>query len=334
MRRTLPSLVLLLAASSGLSAATWTGGGDGVSWADPANWSDNAPPSADDTVWNIGEGFAVVLDGPAPGDRVIKSGSGTLLWGETASASVVEVSQGTFDFAGARLQSEVHLSGGTVSGYILDAPIHATGGTLSAVALAPLTMTGGPVLCVDVFASYSINLSAATVQGRLVAQGAVGLIPGASSSIIEGALEMTGNASLCWSMQDSLLVAPLIVTGSLFSDHEAWIYFGLVDWSQPHWDTPHDVLFVDAWEGGIVAATFIPDPYAGNESEGSWSQVPTADGDVILRWTPLLTTQLQSAPIPEASAAPWAMALATAMLAARLKAGRRGDRAGQPVAQT
>ena len=33
-----------------LAAVSWTGGGDGINWTDPKNWSTNALPGATDTV--------------------------------------------------------------------------------------------------------------------------------------------------------------------------------------------------------------------------------------------------------------------------------------------
>lgn len=319
MRHTLPTLALLFAASSILSASTWTGAGDGISWSDVANWANNSPPSADDQVWDIPAGLSVTLDGAAPGGHIIKQGAGTLLWSSTASAVSMDVLDGTFDFSGERITTAIHLSGGTATGYFLEAPIIATGGTLSSYIWAPLTLSGGPVVCDSVYAGYGIMLEGATVRGYLTAESGIWFGASTEPSRIEGCLDLSAGSSLSWSMQDSLDVTPLIVTGQITTYYsEIWLYFGLVDWSNPYWSTQRDYLFVDAQEGGIVAANLIPDPYAGNEAWGTWSRVPTEDGDIVLRWTPLTEVAYASTPIPEASTAMWVLAMMAGAIAGRI----------------
>lgn len=325
MRHTLASLSVLLAADAALLAATWTGAGDGVSWSDAANWSNNLPPSADDTVWDIGAGFSVVLDGAAPGDRITKQGEGTLCWSGTASAGFVDVLEGTFDFGTERTVTEITLSGGSVTGWFLESPVCATGGTFSAYLWAPLTLPGGAVVYGDAYAGYGVMMSGATVRGHLIAESGIWIAPGSEPSRIEGLLELSTSSSLSWSMQDSLQVTPLIVTGAVSSIYsEIWLYFGLVDWSQPYWDTQRDYLFVDAQEGGIVSANLVPDPYAGNEPWGAWSRVATSDGDIVMRWTPLADAAYGVATIPESSATPWIMALAGLLMTWRAARGTTG----------
>lgn len=317
MRHTPRLLALLIAASSILSAATWTGLGDGVSWNDADNWSDNSPPSAEDPVWDIGEGASVLLDDAAPGGAVIKRGEGTLLWGPMASAASVEVQAGAFDFAQGMIWPEMTLTGGTLLGNIIESSTLVTGGTLAARAEGPLTLVGGPVMNVNVSAAYSLTLVGATVQGYLLAESSIWLADWAGPSRIDGHLHLAAGSALAWSLQDPSAFLPLIVTGELSSDYEMRLYFGLVDWSAPYWDQPREFLFVDAWEGSIVTATLTPDPYAGNDGEGTWGVVRDATGDIAMRWTPIITSQLQTAPIPEASSAPWAALAAVGVVLRR-----------------
>lgn len=311
MRPTLPSLCLLLAAAT-LPAAVWTGAGDGFSWGDPSNWQDSLPPGPDDPVWDIGSGASVALGGEAPGGQIIKRGEGTLRWLGTASAQSVEVQAGTFNFGDGMIWPEIRLTGGTVSGYILESEVIASGGTLAARIEGSLRLLGGPVMLDGVTAAYGTRMEGAILQGQMVSESSIWLLGG--SSRIEGHLHLAAGSALSWSLGDSLEVAPLVVTGELSSDYAMWLYFGLVDWTAPYWDQAHDVRFIDAWEGGIVSASLIPDPYAGNEAEGAWSQVADATGDLILRWTPLEAT-----PVPEASAGSMAilLALGAAMLRMR-----------------
>ena len=318
MRPIPTSLVLLLTSAAALSAATWTGGGDGLSWNDPANWSDGAMPSASDTVWDIGEGMTAVLDGAAPGGQVVKSGAGTLRWETTASAAAVRVLQGTFDFGGGMIWPDVTLEGGTVTGYILEASTVVSGGTLAARAEGSLTLIGGPIMNVDVSAAYGLLLVEATLQGNLWAESSVWCADWAGASKVEGHLHLSAGSALAFSLQEPERLAPLIVTGELSSDYEMRLYFGLVDLSQPYWDPARDFLCADARPGSIVSATFTPDPYAGNDNEGTWGQVPDASGDVVMRWTPLASrSSTSAAATPEASTAAWATLAAAAAVAMR-----------------
>lgn len=317
MRPALPSLAVLLTAAT-LPAALWTGAGDGSSWDDPLNWADGAMPDAGDPVWDIPEGATVTLNGAVPGGSIIKRGDGTLRWEGAAAADAVQVEQGTFDFGNGMIWPEITLAGGTVAGLIMENSVIVSGGTLAARAEGQLTLATGPITLVDVSAAGGIYLDGAILGGNLVAESSIWCTPWSGSSRIDGHLHLAAGSAISWSMQDSLDVKPLIVTGELSSDYAMWLYFGLVDWTQPYWDQTRDILFVDAWEGGIVTAALMPDPYAGNETEGTWTQLPDASGDIILRWTPLMSAEPGFTPVPEASATPWAtLAAAAAMLARR-----------------
>ena len=307
--RPIPTSLALLLAAATLPAAIWTGAGDGFTWNDPGNWSDGALPGPNDWVWDIGSGRSVTLIGPAPGGQIIKLGGGTLRWASIASASSVQVREGVFDFAGVRAWPEVELQGGTISGYILLSPMTASGGTMAMRIEAPLTLTGD-VMSEYADAAYSLTLAGATLRGYLNAGCGVWLSDQSAQSTVAGHLHLAAGSALSFNLQEPSQVTPLIVTGELSSDYAMRIYFGLVDWTLPYWDEPHDFTFVKAWEGGIVSATFEPDPFAGNEEEGTWSQIEGAPGDVVMRWTPLSSSIASVAAVPEASAAPWAFALA------------------------
>lgn len=80
-------------ASSHSAVVTWDGGGDGVNWSDPINWSGNVvPTSADDVV--LGAGAAVIISGINPtvlsvqSQRPLSITSGSL--GVTAGSSEVK----------------------------------------------------------------------------------------------------------------------------------------------------------------------------------------------------------------------------------------------------
>lgn len=305
MRTTLPSIALLITATPLVSAALWTGDGDGLSWDDPLNWENASPPSADDTVWDIPADASVAIDGNAPGGTLIKRGEGTLRWEGAASADTVQVEQGTFDSGGGIIWPEVTLAGGTLSGWILKRPATVTGGTLAARTEGPLRMTGGPIAILNSSIAGMVILDGATVQGDVYLESGLWNAPWSGSNRIEGDLHLGAGSSLSWSLQDSLQIDPLVVTGALSSDYTMCIYFGLPDWTLPYWDVAHDVRFIDVWEGSIVTASFVTDPYAGNESEGTWSQVDDPSGDIVFRWTPLDQTLLNRTPVPEASSVGW-----------------------------
>jgi|GEM_PF-1975647 len=96
-----------LVASAGLASAavvTWTGGGDGVTWTNPANWSSNP-----------------VLPGPGDDVTIDVAGTPTITLGASASVNTLNTAEALV------------ISGGTTT---------LTIGT-SAVATAPITLNGG-----------------------------------------------------------------------------------------------------------------------------------------------------------------------------------------------
>ncbi len=64
------AVTVLILCRCSAATITWDGGGDGVTWQDPANWSGNVLPGvADDAV--LGAGSEVRVDGPAVSVRSV-----------------------------------------------------------------------------------------------------------------------------------------------------------------------------------------------------------------------------------------------------------------------
>jgi hypothetical protein len=91
-----------------LSTVSWDGGGDGVHWSDPANWSGDALPGPNDAVLiNVAADPTIVFDLPAAKVKSITSRehirleSGTLtVWQEWRQAALLEIAGGSIGGAG------------------------------------------------------------------------------------------------------------------------------------------------------------------------------------------------------------------------------------------
>ncbi|MDB5386304.1 MAG: repeat-containing protein, partial [Planctomycetaceae bacterium] len=88
-----------------LSAVSWDGGGDGVHWSDPLNWSSNALPGAtDDVTINFG-------------NATVSHDSGNDSIHSLTSANKLSLNGGTLAINGpATISSDFTLSGGDLSG--------------------------------------------------------------------------------------------------------------------------------------------------------------------------------------------------------------------------
>ena len=100
---------LLFPAATFAQNATWTGGGDGTTWEDPANWSTGAVPSANA---NIGNGATVglstnqtfnevdVVGDQNTGTAVLNQTAGTVSGGGWAKVGVISGTDGTYNLSG------------------------------------------------------------------------------------------------------------------------------------------------------------------------------------------------------------------------------------------
>ena len=123
----------------------WTGGGNGSSWSDPLNWSNNVLPGPnDDVVINAAGGATVVHDSTIDTVHSLSASTPLLLSGgelqlsSTSSVSVLTQSGGTLDGSGdLTITSNLTWSGGTESG---------TGQTLILGASAEADLTSSEIL--------------------------------------------------------------------------------------------------------------------------------------------------------------------------------------------
>jgi hypothetical protein len=176
-----------------LAAVSWDGGGDGVNWATPANWSNDAVPGAlDDVTISIAANPTIIL----AGTRVVKS----LILNETltvqGSLQVIDPAtvQGTLQVSGGTIQGGVYnISGGTFAAT-------AAGGTLNNV-----TINGDLSLPVT-SAHMLLNGTSSFTNARLSAGStSIGFAPGSTINgtiVFEGAeagtrhVEMNGTAGI------------------------------------------------------------------------------------------------------------------------------------------
>ena len=244
--------------------------------------------------------------------------SGTLRWHASAQVGTLEVAGGRVDFGAESIWPAVHLSGGALIGNVLKGEVTASGGTLDARVEGNLLLMG-EVEVADISVSGQTLLAETTLSGWMNLEGGVWMAAWAGASRIGGWVELHHGSTLNWWLETPWITSPLIVTGELTSPADVPLGLGLVDWTHPYWDEARELLLVDAWEGGIVSATFALDPWLG-EGEGAWEQVRSPEGDVVLRWTP---DEIAVAAVPEPSAAGLALG---AMLAAAISARRRRAR--------
>ena len=127
-----------------LTAVSWTGGGDGTSWTNPANWSTDALPGSADNV-TIG----------ISGNPTIQLSSGIQSINSLVTSNLVKLTGGTLQIGTtAQIGANLTLAGGT----ILGGTISETGG-----AVITLSTSGGKLDGVTVNGS----IDAATQSGKV-----------------------------------------------------------------------------------------------------------------------------------------------------------------------
>ncbi|HEV3416005.1 MAG TPA: hypothetical protein VG056_04310, partial [Pirellulales bacterium] len=167
-----------------LSTVNWTGGGDGVNWSDPNNWSSapNLPGSSDDVVINASGPLTI---NHASGNDSINSISSTNsqvsldLSGGSLAVSANSTIAGSFTNSGT-----LHLTSGTLH---LTGGVTSTGGVFVVDAGAELPMGGGVSLdaasSVSGAGSVGFNPGSVTVAGRYNVTGETDLEPNSGDTV-------------------------------------------------------------------------------------------------------------------------------------------------------
>ncbi len=121
-----------------LATSSWDGGGDGRSWLDPLNWSDNAlpPAGADVTIPNVTATSAVHL--PTSGSVSLRT---------LQSAEPLVLAGATLSLDGVSTLGQLTMTGGMITGdgaVTVSGLFDWRGGIVSsAIPTTPLTLTGG-----------------------------------------------------------------------------------------------------------------------------------------------------------------------------------------------
>ena len=78
-----------LCAALGASAATrtWTGGGDGASWSDAANWGGVAPADGDTAMFNVADTLTFAAGAELPRNVTLHVASGTVYFSGVVSGA-------------------------------------------------------------------------------------------------------------------------------------------------------------------------------------------------------------------------------------------------------
>ncbi|MGD9721697.1 MAG: beta strand repeat-containing protein [Pirellulales bacterium] len=125
-----------------LAAVSWDGGGDGINWSDPLNWSGNALPAVVDDV---------TID--VPGTITVVHASGTSAIHSLTCAENLNITGGSL-----RIQSGAGVVDGSLS-ISSPAELHASGSTATFVANGAVTLNGARLTAL---AGGQLDLSAAT----------------------------------------------------------------------------------------------------------------------------------------------------------------------------
>ena len=192
------------------ASTTWTGGGDGTSWTDPANWNNGLPGGQQRAFIN---GVSTVNIGTGVNDTInrfiLADGSGT-------DDVVVNMSGGNLDISGSMEPNSQNLELGTLG----NAKLHMTGGTVTVAqyfrmapdpsepGVATLAMDGGAVTVAQrLFVPYGTNRTGKVeMSAGVLTASQFFLADGVGST---GTLSMTGgtiNAGDLWAPtnQDSV----------------------------------------------------------------------------------------------------------------------------------
>lgn len=246
--------------------------------------------------------------------------TGTVVWSEHVLVNYLEINGGVVDFTDTRVPASIAitLNGGEMLGGIIEANVTSLGGTMNSIMLGNFYLRGSVSSSSTSQIYGQTLLEGGTLTGYLSTIGSVFVPWYAGQTHIHGTLYLESMGYLVFLLEMPELIMPILVTGELSSYMTQVLDFGLVDWHDPYWDDIREITVIDAWQGGIVSATFAHDETVG-DGQGLWSRVDNAEGDVIIRWDPSSAT-----PVPEASTS-GLLAIAALMLAI----GRR-KRRGMP----
>jgi len=247
-------------------------------------------------------------------------GGGATRWSGRGTVGAVEVTGGTLDMDVGWTTAPLLMTGGRINGGFLHGPATLTGGVFNSYVTRNLTLAGGEIELLAATASGGLSLEGGTIRGNLAVAGSINLANWSGETELAASVYLDPLVTLNWMMELPESVPSLRVTGELVSPWGVGIGFGLVDWSLPFWDETREFVLVDAWEGGVVSASFTIDG-SGSEGQGLWSQLESADGDLVVRWTP---TDVAAVPEPGMMGLAWASAALAAARWRRKVAGRKG----------
>lgn len=143
--------------------------------------------------------------------------------------------------------------------------------------------------------------------------GELALDAGAGMSGWMGAARMEAGSRLTWKPVTAEAAA-FYVFGELTFAEGSLLEIGAGDWDNPFWDDERTFAFIDTWSGGVVRGA--PQMEGGRiDGRGGWSVGADAEGGLALMWSP------EARPVPEGSAAGWALAFGMAAGAWRRRRG-------------
>lgn len=177
-------LAALFASAASAATVTWDGGGDGVSWQDPANWTgDKLPSETDEVVLTPAGGTTVVfVSSDVAIRRLDLCGTLLLAGGSLGVGETVQVS-GTLMVAGGGFSTPGGLSviGGALeySSGTLGGPVTVRNGTLAlgAGAISPATfvLQGNCAISGVVNPGQTLRLQSSVAYGAVMATASAGL---------------------------------------------------------------------------------------------------------------------------------------------------------------
>lgn len=145
-----------------------------------------------------------------------------------------------------------------------------------------------------------VETSGSWLDGGVIT-GTLALDPAGGMSGWSGAARMETGSRLVWKPTEDESAAFYVFGDVEFADGSL-LAIGEADWENPFWDQARTFAFIDSWGGGVVRG--VPQMEDGIiEGRGWWSVGADAEGGLALMWSP------EAAPVPEGSAAGWAVAI-------------------------
>lgn len=173
-----------------------------------------------------------------------------------------------------------------------------------------------------------LELGVPPVEGRIEAAGSwldggtitgtVSLDPAGGMGGWTGGARLDAGSRLVWKPMEDESAAFYVLGGLEFADGSL-LEIGEADWENPFWDDERTFAFIDTWGEGMVRG--VPRMEGGRiDGRGGWSVGADAEGGLALMWSP------EARPVPEGSAAGWALAFGMAAGAWRRRRGVERER--------